>query len=134
MYKYHAAAQAAGTLIIPACGFDSIPGDMGALFAVKALQAKGANPSSVELFLTLECTDPRGPGIHFATYHSAVLGFASVASLRALRQANPQAPVAFVGKRLRRFDGLHFFDSVGKYCLPFMGADPSIVRVLSEAV
>jgi short subunit dehydrogenase-like uncharacterized protein len=33
--RYHEAAETAGTRIVPTCGFDSIPSDLGAFFAVR---------------------------------------------------------------------------------------------------
>jgi len=32
--RYHEAAVAAGVAVVPCCGFDSIPADLGALFTV----------------------------------------------------------------------------------------------------
>lgn len=37
--RYHTQAAAAGTRLIPACGFDSVPSDLGALLVVRHLQA-----------------------------------------------------------------------------------------------
>lgn len=39
--KYHAAAQKSGATIIHACGFDSVPGDIGVMLAVHELHRKG---------------------------------------------------------------------------------------------
>jgi short subunit dehydrogenase-like uncharacterized protein len=49
--RYHDAAAAAGTRIIPACGFDSVPSDLGAFFAVR--HALGAPARRVNAYFTL---------------------------------------------------------------------------------
>ena len=51
--KYNAAAEAAGVLIVSSCGFDSIPADIGTIFAVDTLRRTGALATSVESYLTI---------------------------------------------------------------------------------
>jgi short subunit dehydrogenase-like uncharacterized protein len=43
--KHHEAAKAAGVLIVSACGFDSIPADMGVIFATDTLKKAGHLPT-----------------------------------------------------------------------------------------
>jgi short subunit dehydrogenase-like uncharacterized protein len=40
--RHHAQAEAQGTRIIPCCGFDSVPSDLGTLLAVRRLQRRGS--------------------------------------------------------------------------------------------
>lgn len=42
--EYEDRARAQGLRIVPACGFDSVPSDLGALFAATALAARTASP------------------------------------------------------------------------------------------
>ena len=42
--RHHAAATADGTRIVPCCGFDSVPSDLGVLLAVRRLQQISAAP------------------------------------------------------------------------------------------
>ena len=42
--KHHAAAQAGGTRIIPFCGFDSVPSDLGTWLITQAMQEKYGEP------------------------------------------------------------------------------------------
>jgi short subunit dehydrogenase-like uncharacterized protein len=62
---YSAAAAASGALIASAAGFDSVPADMGCLFAQRAF-APPAVPSSVEAVITVHA--PLGTQVHFATW------------------------------------------------------------------
>jgi short subunit dehydrogenase-like uncharacterized protein len=48
MEKYHQQAIDANISIVPACGFDSIPLDMGVLFAKQQIQKQGLTPVAVE--------------------------------------------------------------------------------------
>ena len=46
---YNEAAKEAGCFVASACGFDSVPADMGTLFTARQL----AVPSTVESFLSI---------------------------------------------------------------------------------
>ncbi|UZJ54455.1 hypothetical protein CBS101457_003775 [Exobasidium rhododendri] len=70
--EYRARAKAVGCAIIPASAFDSVPADMGTIFA-KSLLEPGAVPASVEMVFELK-TESTVAG-HYATYASAVHGF-----------------------------------------------------------
>jgi len=51
----HDTAQKSGAKMIPLCGFDSVPSDLGALFAVRYLQEKhGEDCAALKLFFTLK--------------------------------------------------------------------------------
>lgn len=63
--RYSAAAAASGALMASAAGFDSVPADMGCLFAQRAF-APPAVPSSVEAVISLSA--PKGTSIHYATW------------------------------------------------------------------
>jgi len=49
--RYHEPAAAAGTRIVPACGFDSVPSDLGSFFAVR--HALGAPARRVNAYFAL---------------------------------------------------------------------------------
>lgn len=61
--RYGPAAAARGCVIINAAGFDSVPADMGALFAADALAP--ATPAAVECVISVDA--PHGTSIHYAT-------------------------------------------------------------------
>ena len=121
-------AQDAGVLLVPGCGFDSIPADVGCQFAVDALRAAGAVATGVECYLTVHNL---GAG-HFATLESAVAGIGSVSELKRVRAAfdkqHPGSRVPRFGPALRKRDKPHWASAVRAYALPFIGADASVVR------
>lgn len=75
--EYHKAAQEAGVYIVSACGFDSIPADLGIIFAQQNFEGE---INSVETYL-------RGGGLNlnYGTWESAVYGVAHASELRELR-------------------------------------------------
>ncbi|KAM7268112.1 hypothetical protein ACFE04_010278 [Oxalis oulophora] len=93
--KYHEKAMDSGSLIISACGFDSIPAELGVMFNTKQWEAP-AVPNRVEAYLCLE-SDKRIVG-NFGTYQSAVLGVASAHELQELRRSRPKRPRPVVRK------------------------------------
>jgi short subunit dehydrogenase-like uncharacterized protein len=51
--RFHAAASNSGTAIVPSCGFDSVPSDLGAWLVVERLRTRGEGTGTVEgLFRT----------------------------------------------------------------------------------
>ncbi|TFK52962.1 hypothetical protein OE88DRAFT_1656672 [Heliocybe sulcata] len=133
--KYYDAALEKGISIVHATAFDSVPADLGALFAKKKLIEKGATPSSVEMYFKIIISGDISPGINFATYQAAVEGFGSVGELRKIRKAlsvkqprpptvgpRPKAPSGFLGK----FPP--YVPRAGGYLIPYFFADPAIVR------
>ena len=135
-----AAAAEAGVALVPCCGFDSIPADLGTAFAVETLR-RGADATclQVESFLRLE-SGPAGAAGHFATLESAVGGFSSVAELGRVRKAwaaaHPAAAAAPVryGARLALQTGPHWSKLARAWALPFPGADASVVRRTQRAL
>jgi len=135
-----AGAAAAGVALVPCCGFDSIPADLGAAFAAETLRGAGAACLRVESFLRIQ-SGPAGAAGHFATLESAVGGFASVGELgrvrRALAAARPPeaaAPPLRYGPRLELFGGPHWSRAARAWALPFPGADASVVRRTQRAL
>ncbi|KAG8501625.1 hypothetical protein CXB51_004082 [Gossypium anomalum] len=87
--KYHEKAMETGSLIVSACGFDSIPAEMGVMFNTRQWVAP-AVPNHVTAYVSLE-SDKRIVG-NFATYESAVLGVANMDKLQQLRRSRPKKP------------------------------------------
>ncbi|KAK0553613.1 hypothetical protein OC846_002454 [Tilletia horrida] len=160
--KNHRRAQELGITLLHAAGFDSVPADLGVLYAKRQLEQRSTVPTSIEFFFQLK-SGRQGFGIHFATYASAINGFATRALLGQTRKAlgkilpRPPKPAAVaVGlsdglpKRTTRVPGIlyapEFTDLAastnsqsrnhsrkGTYLLPFFFADPAVVR-LSQAL
>lgn len=126
--KYNELARDKGAYIISACGFDSIPADMGTVFLKQ--QFKGT-VNSVEVYVhgySEKGYRPSGASLHYGTYESAVYGLAHANELAGIRQE-------LFPKRMPRFQPvlkersvIHKQEIVGnRWSLPFPGADRSVV-------
>ncbi|KAI9190376.1 hypothetical protein H9P43_001810 [Blastocladiella emersonii ATCC 22665] len=134
--SFDADAKSRNLTIVPACGFDSMPADLGVLYTRAKMIADRIVPASIDMYLSLH-TGPAGFAAHFATFESAVQGFANTGALRAIRAQvvarRPRAaPVtslrpAFVGRTA-------WHHGLGKYTLPFPGSDASVVRMGMDLV
>jgi short subunit dehydrogenase-like uncharacterized protein len=125
--RYHEQAQQTGARLIHSCGFDSIPYDLGALFAVQHLP-EGA-PIKLEGFVRAGGTFSGG------TYHSAlhIMGRLrqgmKVAAERKRREPGPD------GRRVRGIQGKpHRDDEAGGWVAPFPTIDPQTVLRSARAL
>jgi short subunit dehydrogenase-like uncharacterized protein len=123
----HAKAVASGARLVHCCGFDSVPHDLGAWFAVKQL------PEGVPLKLDgYVRTNARFSG---GTYHSAVNGFArgrhTLAAARERKRVEPRPEgrkVHSAPARIRRDADL------GGWTVPLPTIDGAIVRRSAASV
>ena len=99
---------------------------MGTLFTLAQFPS-GVQAQFVESFLSV-VSGPQGFAGHYTTFECAVHGFGSQGQLRAIRKAKnaPQPPRPAL--RLPNRAAVHFDTRPGRYALPFMGSDASIVR------
>jgi short subunit dehydrogenase-like uncharacterized protein len=117
---HHATAQRTGARIVHACGFDSIPHDLGALFTVRHLPTDG--PVTVRGVVRAGGTPSGG------TFHSAMTAMsrfrqakeASAARRRLEKRPEGRSSRATAGRPHR--DGL-----LGYWLLPLPTIDPVIV-------
>lgn len=93
--KYHESAVETGSLVISACGFDSVPAELGLMFNSRQW-TEPAVLNRVEAYLSLE-SERRIVG-NFGTYQSAVLGVANVEKLQELRRSRPRRARPVVGE------------------------------------
>jgi len=123
--KYHAEAESKGVYIIGACGFDSIPCDVGRQLVHRKMEGP---VNSVEMFLEAGVDGPaKGPSINFATYQSAVYGVANFKELQKLRrQLYPERLPKFSPKVAKR-GFLSKSEEVDKWCILFPGSDRSVM-------
>ncbi|HEU5062445.1 MAG TPA: saccharopine dehydrogenase NADP-binding domain-containing protein [Solirubrobacterales bacterium] len=125
--EHHAEAERNGARIIHACGFDSIPHDLGAYFTVKQL------PEGVPLKVNgYVKSNARFSG---GTYHSAINGFArarqTLAAAKGRRRLEPRAEgreIHSAPPRIRREE------SVGGWTVPLPTIDGPIVRRSAAAL
>lgn len=122
--NYNEKAKEAGVYVVGCCGFDSIPADMGALYTKQ--QFKGIL-NAVEGYLSFNSGNEGSAG-HYATWQSAIHGFANAKELANLRKSVKSKPIPKYTPRLKK-RGMYFFsEDVNKWCMMFPGADSSVVR------
>jgi short subunit dehydrogenase-like uncharacterized protein len=117
---HHATAQQTGARLVHACGFDSIPHDLGAYFTVRRL------PDDVPI--TLRGVVRAGAMVSGGTFHSAMNGFSRVRQSRAAHAARRQVEPRPDGRSSRAVAGKPHRDPVlGRWLLPLPTIDPMIV-------
>ncbi|XP_053699474.1 saccharopine dehydrogenase-like oxidoreductase [Sabethes cyaneus] len=123
--KYHNEASEKGIYLISACGFDSIPADMGTIFLEQ--QFDGV-VNSVESYLFTKVSGKRElGGIHYGTWASAVHAIANMKEVGAIRKELFKTKVPEPEPKLKERSTIHK-SSGNKWSLPFLGADRSCVR------
>lgn len=108
---HHEAARARGVLVLPCCGFDSIPTDLGVLWTTRALPRD--RPLAIAGYM-----EGRG-GFSGGTLASALGVLASPPS--------PRKPRAS-GSSARKRPAIHFQRELGRWALPLPTIDPQIAR------
>lgn len=127
---YDEQAREAGVYIISACGFDSIPNDMGVIFLQ---QNFGGTVNSVESYLTaMAPKKPSGGYINYGTWETLVYSLANYNELSKLRKKLYPEPLPAFKPKLTRRGLLHLHKS--SYSLPFPGSDPSVVYRTQRAL
>ncbi|GAA2004537.1 saccharopine dehydrogenase family protein [Nocardioides kribbensis] len=117
---HHVTAARTGARIVHACGFDSIPHDLGALYTVQQLRASG--PVAMRGVV-------RASGmVSGGTFHSAIGAFARAKqmseALKARRRAEPRPE----GRSSRAVAGKpHRDKALGLWLLPMPTIDPQVV-------
>src|SRR3954447_16007561 len=94
---HHVTAQQTGARLVHACGFDSIPHDLGAYFTVQRL------PDDVPI--TLRGVVRAGAMISGGTFHTAMNGLARVRSARAATAARREVEPRPAGRSSRAVPG-----------------------------
>lgn len=124
--KYHELAEEKGVYIVSACGFDSIPTDMGVVYLQE--QFDGV-VNSIETFLEVSSKSKSGGAvIHYGTWESAIYGLAHAHELRGLRNQLFQTRLPNFQPKLKDrplLSKCEFVDN--RWCLPFPGSDRSVV-------
>ncbi|GJQ68961.1 hypothetical protein Trydic_g6146 [Trypoxylus dichotomus] len=123
--KYHKAAAEKGIYLVSACGFDSIPADMGVVFLQKNFQGT-LNSVESYLYSTIEGGPYPGAILHYTTYESAVHGIANWGELREIRKnLYPEKLPTFEPKLLPK-RGFFKNKFLNKWCTIFPGGDRSV--------
>jgi short subunit dehydrogenase-like uncharacterized protein len=118
---HHATAERSGARIVHACGFDSIPHDLGVQFTVEQLPEDV--PLEVHGYVTV---GGRPSGGTFASSVGAMSRLRKASAAHRERRAQDPAPAP--GRRVRALSGRPGFDRrIGKWVLPMPTIDPQIV-------
>ncbi|XP_019642835.1 PREDICTED: saccharopine dehydrogenase-like oxidoreductase isoform X3 [Branchiostoma belcheri] len=124
-FKYDEEAKKKGVYVLQCCGFDSVPADLGVLYTVKNFPGR---INSVESYLNLSA-GPEGAVGHYATWQSAIHGLANAEELKKLRKdMGTKKPLPKSGPKLENRGPAHWSEMMQKWCVPFPGADASVVR------
>ncbi|KAL7727007.1 hypothetical protein ACLKA6_010050 [Drosophila palustris] len=126
--KYNERAKERGVYIVSACGFDSIPADMGVVFVEKNFDGV---VNSVETFLVNGVKDYNPEhgkaGLNFGTWNSAVYGLAHSNELHGIRRELYPERLPKFFPILKHRPLMFKSTEINKVCLPFPGSDRSVV-------
>ncbi|RKT56094.1 saccharopine dehydrogenase family protein [Saccharothrix australiensis] len=118
--RHHATAVESGARLVHACGFDSIPYDLGAYFTVRRLP-EGV-PIAVEGFASASGTFSGG------TFHSALTALSRLGPSAAAARARRRVEGRPVGRTVRGRMGIPGHDKrIGAWVLPAPTIDPQVV-------
>jgi len=125
--RYHAVAQRSGARIVHACGFDSVPHDLGALFTATTLGAAGP----VRMRGVVRSNGMASGG----TFHSALGQFGRAAQMRSAAAERKQVERRPEGRRARAVPGRPARDpDLGYWLVPLPTIDPQIVARSARAL
>ena len=123
---HHATAVKTGARIVHACGFDSIPHDLGALFTVKQL------PDGVPL--NVRGVVRSNAIVSGGTLHSALGQMSRLRPMQQAAAARKKSEPAVEGRRARANSGTPRRDSeLGYWLLPLPTVDPVVVKRSARA-
>lgn len=116
--RHHDEAAAKGLRLVPCCGFDSIPHDLGVLYTVQRLRERGGV----------------GP-IEIDGYVSAKGGFSGGTWASALRiMAEPRSGASMGRSRPSERPRIHFAADVGRWVVPMPTIDPLVVQRSTDLI
>ncbi|KAF2884283.1 hypothetical protein ILUMI_21875 [Ignelater luminosus] len=123
--KYHKEAEEKGVYIVSACGFDSVPSDLGTLFVEKHFEG---TMNSVEVYLhcSQEGGFTPGPKTNYGTWASAVNAVGNYWSLFSLRKKLYPKSLPAIQPKLSLKYPIHKMGN--KWALPFPATDFDVVK------
>jgi short subunit dehydrogenase-like uncharacterized protein len=117
---YQDTAERTGARIVHACGFDSIPHDLGAYYTVRQLDASGA----VLMRGVVRASGTPSGG----TFHSAMGAFARARQMREAAKQRKRVQPRPAGRRSRAVAGKPHRDGLlGYWLVPLPTIDPAVV-------
>jgi len=121
--RYHAQAVASGAKIVHACGFDSIPHDLGVLFTLRALERRVPGGSLIDLPVTIEGFVRTRGTISGGTWQSLLLIMSETSPF-----ARPPDEPPLPGREVEPLRGrVRYRSDLGFWAVPMPTIDPEIV-------
>jgi len=121
---YHSKAKENKTYVIGACGFDSIPCEMGIQYLQQNFQG---DLVSVESYVKPQ-SGPAGMKYNFGSFLSILLSFEMISEMKHLREKLFPKPMPNTKHTLESRGILFYSDDVKGWCVPFLGCDKSVVQ------
>ncbi|MEH0821002.1 MULTISPECIES: saccharopine dehydrogenase family protein [unclassified Micromonospora] len=119
--RHHAEAVRTGARLVHACGFDSIPHDLGTWYTVKQLPSDG--PITVDGFVRA------GGRFSAGTYHSALTAFSRTGETNRAAKERKAVEPRPEGRRVRAVPGrVGRSKEIGMWAVPLPTIDPQVVR------
>ncbi|XP_059645047.1 probable mitochondrial saccharopine dehydrogenase-like oxidoreductase At5g39410 [Cornus florida] len=123
---FHEKAVEKGSLVVSACGFDSVPAELGLMFNSRHWESPSA-PNRMEAYLSLE-SEKKVVG-NFGTFESAVLGVANADKLQELRRSRPRrARPVILGPAPPKGAIIEHQKKIGVWAVKLPSADSIVVR------
>ncbi|KAF2886884.1 hypothetical protein ILUMI_19287, partial [Ignelater luminosus] len=124
--KYHEEAEEKGIYIVSACGFDSVPSDLGTLFVEKHFEG---TVNSVEIYIHgyFQADSTSDPKISYGAWASLVNAMGDIWNILSLRKKHYPKPLS--GLRPKLCLRLPFHKMDNKWALPFPSADIDVVQI-----
>ncbi|KAJ3410082.1 hypothetical protein HDV05_004107 [Chytridiales sp. JEL 0842] len=129
--RYNDKAKSDGVKVVPCCGFDSVPADVGNLFLKQEFNKRGFTAATSTMYVGIN-SGSAGFKVNFATFESAVQGVAHIGELRKTRAMIKRPKPAQLGPKLTFLSKPRFDKFIQKWVVPFMGSDSAIVRMGQE--
>ncbi|KAK9055934.1 hypothetical protein SSX86_027021 [Deinandra increscens subsp. villosa] len=123
---YHEKAVERGSVVVSACAFVSVPADLGFLFNSRQWVSP-AVPNRVQAYLNLE--SDKSNVLNYASYKSAVLGFANADNLKKLRRSGrKRSRPSIPGYAPPKGSAIEHQKKIGLWAMKLATADATIVR------
>ncbi|KAL3685246.1 hypothetical protein R1sor_003268 [Riccia sorocarpa] len=125
-HKYDEEAKKKGSLVVSACGYDSIPAEMGAIFNARQFQPP-ALPQTCDSYLVV---GTKGGSMHgnYGTWESLVLGIAYEKELQTLRKSRPRRLRPEIPGAVQKKSSVHYEKNSGTWAAKLPSADAILVR------
>ncbi|MFJ6199290.1 saccharopine dehydrogenase family protein [Micromonospora sp. NPDC092111] len=119
--RHHTEAVRTGARLVHACGFDSVPHDLGTWYTVKQLPSDA--PITVDGFVRA------GGRFSAGTYHSALTAFSRTGEAGRAAKARRAVEPRPAGRRVRAVPGkVGRSAATGMWAVPLPTIDPQVVR------